>query len=72
MLFIHQQFQSFLNLGGCKEYPIMSKPKLPKKTNGVKETAATNNSLPLTNETLAITENVAAPIVNALSCAERM
>ncbi len=41
----------------------MSKPKLPKKTNGVKETAATNNSLSLTNETLATTENVAAPIV---------
>ena len=40
----------------------MSKPKLPKKTNGVKETAATYN-VPLTNETLAATENVAAPIV---------
>jgi len=41
----------------------MSKPKLPKKTNGVKETAATHNSLPLTNESLATTENVAAAIV---------
>ena len=41
----------------------MSKPKLPKKTNGVKETAAINSSLPLTNEGLAASENVAAAIV---------
>jgi Protein of unknown function (DUF2934) len=38
MLFIHQQFQSFLNLGGCKEYSIMAKAKFPKKNNGLKET----------------------------------
>jgi hypothetical protein len=37
MLFIHQQIQSFLNLGGCKEYSIMAKPKLPKKINNVKD-----------------------------------
>jgi hypothetical protein len=30
MLFIHQQIQSFLNLGGCKEYPTMARPKSPK------------------------------------------
>ena len=41
MLFIHQQFQSFLNLGGCKEYSIMAKAKFPKKTNDVKETLPT-------------------------------
>jgi hypothetical protein len=44
MLFIHQQIQSFLNLGVCKEYPIMAKPRFPKKTNDVKE-ATTNNPL---------------------------
>jgi hypothetical protein len=37
MSFIHQQIQSFLNLGACKEYPIMAKPKFPKKSNGAKE-----------------------------------
>ena len=40
MLFIHQQIQSFLNLGVCKEYPIMAKPRFPKKT-----TETTTNSL---------------------------
>jgi hypothetical protein len=43
MLFIHQQFQSFLNLGGCKEYSIMAKAKFPKKSNGVKETVPTTS-----------------------------
>jgi hypothetical protein len=38
MLFIHQQIQSFLNLGVCKEYSIMAKPKFPKKTNEVNPT----------------------------------
>jgi hypothetical protein len=46
MLFIHQQIQSFLNLGACKEYPIMAKPKFPKKNNGVGEAVSTTNSLP--------------------------
>src|SRR4051794_22071520 len=32
MLFIHQQIQSFLNLGACKEFPIMAKPRIPKKS----------------------------------------
>jgi hypothetical protein len=31
MLFIHQQIQSFLNLGACKEFPIMAKPRVPRK-----------------------------------------
>jgi hypothetical protein len=44
MLFIHQQFQSFLNLGGCKEYSIMPKAKFPKKSNGLKETVPTTGS----------------------------
>jgi hypothetical protein len=44
MLFIHQQFQSFLNLGGCKEYSIMAKAKFPKKSNGVKETVPTSTN----------------------------
>jgi hypothetical protein len=38
MLFIQQQIQSFLNLGGCKEYFIMAKPKLPKNPNNLKPT----------------------------------
>jgi hypothetical protein len=62
MLFIQQQFQSFLNLGGCKEYPIMAKPKLPKKTNGVKETTPTSNPVPTSEATLAPTQTVAAPV----------
>jgi Protein of unknown function (DUF2934) len=32
MRFIHQQLNSFLNLGICKEYPIMARP--PKNTSG--------------------------------------
>src|SRR5260370_40937640 len=51
MLFIHQQIQTFLNLGGCKEYPIMAKPKFPKKTNGVKETVPAASSLATPAET---------------------
>src|SRR5579872_88023 len=31
MLFIHQRIQSFLELGTCKEYPTMAKPRNPKK-----------------------------------------
>ena len=31
MLFIHQRIQSFLELGVCKEYPTMAKPRFPKK-----------------------------------------
>jgi hypothetical protein len=51
MLFIHQQIQSFLNLGGCKEYSIMAKPRLPKKTNGVKESTLMPTSSTLSSDT---------------------
>jgi len=61
MLFIHQQIQSFLNLGACKEYPIMAKPKAPKKTNGVSApvppTAAT---LPASDSSVTAAEASAA------------
>jgi len=40
----------------------MAKPKLPKKTNGVKETTPTNNPVPTSDATLATTETVAAPV----------
>jgi Protein of unknown function (DUF2934) len=65
MLFIHQQFQSFLNLGGCKEYPIMAKAKLSKKNNTVKEPVSVPNSTVSTPETnvaptSALTSAVAA------------
>jgi hypothetical protein len=50
MLFIHQRIQSFLNLGACKEYPIMARPRFPKKSNEVRETVpAANNTLPLSD-----------------------
>jgi hypothetical protein len=50
-MFIHQQIQSFLNLGVCKEYPIMAKPRFPKKTNDVRDTLPTSNPLPLSEAT---------------------
>ena len=45
----------------------MAKPKLPKKTNGVKESTPTSSpvpgsSVPVTNATLASTETLAAPV----------
>ena len=51
MLFIHQQIQSFLNLGVCKEYPIMAKPRFPKNSNDVKETNSTATTLPSLSDT---------------------
>jgi hypothetical protein len=50
-MFIHQQIQSFLNLGVCKEYPIMAKPRFPKKTNDVRNTLPTSSPLPLSEAT---------------------
>jgi hypothetical protein len=44
MLFIHQRIQSFLNLGACKEYPIMAKPKFPKKSTDVAAALPTQNT----------------------------
>jgi hypothetical protein len=51
MLFLDQPIQSFLNLGVCKEYATMAKPRVPKKMNG--DTTATpveavSAGLPLT------------------------
>jgi hypothetical protein len=59
MLFIHQQFQSFLNLGGCKEFSIMAKPKSPKKANGSKE-IPTNVVLPASDSSVTAAEAAAA------------
>jgi hypothetical protein len=54
MLFIHQQFQSFLNLGGCKEYPVMAKVKLPKKNNISKDSIPNPNvPVPTPNANIA-------------------
>jgi len=62
MLFIHQQIQSFLNLGVCKEYPIMAKPRFPKKTNDVKETT---NSLMPQSDASARPSNVSSSVAVA-------
>jgi hypothetical protein len=43
MLFIHQQIQSFLNLGICKEYPVMAKPQVPKAGIDTQETVSTTS-----------------------------
>jgi Protein of unknown function (DUF2934). len=53
MLFLHQPIQSFLNLGVCKEYATMAKPRAPKKSKAELtlppvETAATSS---ITNPT---------------------
>jgi Protein of unknown function (DUF2934) len=45
MSFIYQQINSFLNLGVCKEYPIMARSKSPtgsKQKNAVANPAANN------------------------------
>jgi hypothetical protein len=63
MSFIHQQFQSFLNLGGCKEYFLMAKPRLPKKNDGVNVSAPANNPSPSSDTTFASPQAVAAPVV---------
>jgi hypothetical protein len=56
MLFVHQQIQSFLNLGGCKE-SIMAKPKLPKKNNSVNEVVPAPNS-PAASSTVNLGANL--------------
>jgi hypothetical protein len=61
MLFIHQQIQSFLNLGGCKEFSIMAKAKSPKKTNGTKEIIPpTNVAIPASDTSVTPAEAIAA------------
>jgi hypothetical protein len=56
MSFIHQQFNSFLNLGVCKEYPSMARSKFP--TGGKQKDAGSNNlpSNPLVNSGATQTE----------------
>ena len=55
MLFLRQPIQSFLDLGACKEYTIMAKPKNPKKTNGdagvqpLEATVPTNGAIEATS-----------------------
>jgi hypothetical protein len=62
MLFIHQQIQSFLNLGGCKEYFTMPKPKFPRKTNDAKEAVPiTTSAAPASDTKVAPAEAMAAP-----------
>ncbi len=72
MLFIHQQIQSFLNLGGCKEYSIMAKPRLPKKNNtDVKETVpVTTSPTPSSDTIFSPAEAVAAVTVSETKKAE--
>jgi hypothetical protein len=72
MLFIHQQIQSFLHLGECKEYPIMAKPKSPntKKNTTLNPPITTNTpSLPVDGSASAATapamEANPAPIQSA-------
>ncbi len=61
MSFIHQQFQSFLNLGGCKEFSIMAKPKSPKKANGTKEIITpTSVALPVSDTSVTPAEMLAS------------
>lgn len=40
----------------------MAKPKLPKKTNGLKETTATSSLVPTSDTTLMSTKTVSAPV----------
>jgi Protein of unknown function (DUF2934) len=42
MSFIHQQITSFLNLGICKEYPNMARPKSPGGSKRKEETLLSN------------------------------
>lgn len=60
MLFIHQQIQSFLNLGGCKEFSIMAKQKSPRKTNGTETFTPTSVALPVSDTSVTRAETMAA------------
>jgi hypothetical protein len=51
MRFIHQQLNSFLNLGVCKEYPIMARP--PKNTSSGAESPSKTRSKKFNPEALA-------------------
>jgi hypothetical protein len=73
MLFIHQQIQSFLQLGECKEYPIMAKPRTPKKNAELTNTglppavSATNSPAPTNGNAAA----AAAPAMEAKAAAPK-
>ena len=62
-LFIHQQIQSFLNLGVCKEYSIMAKLRLPKKTN---DPVASTTASPVPT----VSATTAGPIAQAVPTPE--
>jgi hypothetical protein len=47
MLIHSSHFQSFLNLGICKEYLIMPRPKSPKKSNGAEVPAVSAGVAPV-------------------------
>jgi len=66
MLFIHQQIQSFLNLGACKEFPIMAKPRIPKKDKeaNVKRASTVTNIPPPVAD---VKPEFAQPVVAAVS-----
>jgi hypothetical protein len=52
MSFIYQQFNSFLNLGMCKEYSIMARSKTPQGTK--QKDTVISNSTPATPTTQAM------------------
>src|SRR3977135_808017 len=52
MSFIYQQFNSFLNLGMCKEYSIMARYKTPQGTK--QKDTVISNSTPATPTTQAM------------------
>jgi len=66
MLFIHQQIQSFLNLGACKEFPIMAKPRVPRKGKeaDVKQASTITNTPPLVT---SVKPEFAQPTVAAVA-----
>jgi Protein of unknown function (DUF2934) len=70
MLFIHQQFQSFLHLGVCKEYPIMARTKSTKKNEVVikdQPTTTSANPLPKAQESAPVA--VPATVPTAIAAA---
>jgi Protein of unknown function (DUF2934) len=54
MSFIRQQINSFLNLGGCKEYLIMAKTKIPGGKAKKSEISTVPSSVPVLTETPAV------------------
>jgi hypothetical protein len=70
MTFLHQQIQSFLNLGICKEYSIMAKPKNPRKNQETKENVVSAAPAPTPDVSVMAPEvpvaAVAAPEVTEL------